>query len=78
VNPDPAQTEGRFSVKGKTGLIVAGLVVLILLVGLPPYRWFFLISVGIGLVVAGVLYLWHKYRPLKEEDVEKKKPLGLE
>jgi hypothetical protein len=57
---------------------VAAVVVAIVLIAFPAYRWFFLISVGIGLVVAGVLFLWHKLRPIRDEDVENKKPLGLE
>ncbi|MGE5725037.1 MAG: hypothetical protein ACM34G_07675 [Acidobacteriota bacterium] len=44
---------------------------------LPAARWFFLISVAVGLVVAGGLHLWHKFRPLKEEDVDKR-PLKLD
>jgi uncharacterized membrane protein YqjE len=53
-------------------------VVLILLIWLPAYRWFFLISLGIGFAVAVLLYLWHKLKPIKEEDVEHKRPLGLD
>lgn len=74
-NPEPVENRGLF--RGAAGLIVAVAVVAILLVMLPAYRWFFLISVAIGVVVAGVLYLWNKYRPIKEEDVEHKRPLGL-
>jgi len=33
--------------------------------------------VGIGLAVAGILFLWHKLRPIREEDIENKRPLGL-
>jgi uncharacterized membrane protein YqjE len=65
------------SFKGKAGLIVAIAVVVVVLIGFPAYRWFFGISVGIGIVVAGILTLWHKYKPLKEEDIENKRPLGL-
>jgi uncharacterized membrane protein YqjE len=68
----------RFGIRGRTGLLVAVLVVVILLVWLPAYRWFFLISVAIGVVVAAILYFWHKYRPVKEADIKNKKPLGLE
>jgi uncharacterized membrane protein YqjE len=71
-------TEPRFRLKGRTGLLVAILVVVILLIWLPAYRWFFVISVAIGVVVAGILFLWHRYKPLRPEDVENKKPLGLE
>ena len=53
-------------------------VVLILLIMLPAYRWFFLISLAIGIIVAAVLYFWNKYKPIKEKDVENKRPLGLE
>jgi hypothetical protein len=74
-NFEPAQSKTTFS--GATGLIVAVAVVAILLIALPAYRWFFLISVGIGLVVAGILFLWHKFRPVQEKDIENKRPLGL-
>jgi uncharacterized membrane protein YqjE len=76
LNPQPAEPRSYF--RSAAGLIVAVAVVLILLIWLPAYRWFFLISVGIGLVVAGILYLWHKFKPLKEEDIEHKRPLGLD
>jgi MFS family permease len=76
--------EGNFrgrpgaSVGSAAGLIVAVGVVGILLIALPAYRWFFLISLGIGLVVAGILFLWYRYRPIREEDIENnKRPLGL-
>jgi MFS family permease len=65
------------SLKGSAGLIVAIVVVAVLLIALPAYRWFFLISVLIGLVIAGGLTLWHRLRPIKGEDVESKRPLGL-
>jgi hypothetical protein len=41
--------------KGSAGLAVAVAVVAILLIALPAYRWFFLISVVIGAVIAGWL-----------------------
>jgi hypothetical protein len=64
--------------KGRTGLVVAIAVVAILLIALPAYRLFFLISVGIGLAVAGILFLWRTLKPIKEKDVENKRPLGLD
>ncbi len=64
--------------KGSLGLIVALAVVIILLVALPAYRLFFLISVLIGLVIAGGLTLWHRLHPLKEEEINNKRPLGLD
>lgn len=74
-NPPPSRS--RISPKGTAGLIIAIAVVGILLISFPAYRWFFAISVGIGLGVAGVLFLWHKLRPIREEDIENKRPLGL-
>jgi len=66
------------SLKGSAGLIVAIAVVAILLITLPAYRLFFLISVLIGVVIAGGLMLWHRLHPIKEEDVRHpKRPLGL-
>jgi hypothetical protein len=65
-------------VRGTAALLTAALIVVITLVWLPAYRLFFAISVGIGLVVAGALYLWHKFRPVREQDVHNKRPLGLD
>jgi hypothetical protein len=65
-------------VKGKAGLFVAIGVVIGLLIGFPAYRWFLAISVGIGVLVAAILFLWHKLRPVRAEDVEDKRPLKLE
>jgi hypothetical protein len=74
-NLQPAQPQASFS--GATGLIVAVAVVAILLIAFPAYRWFFLISLGIGLVVAAILFMWHKLKPVRDEDVENNRPLGL-
>jgi hypothetical protein len=76
VAPVP-QPRFQFGVKGSTGLFVAIAVVAILLIALPAYRLFFLISVLIGIVIAGGLTLWHKLRPIKDKDLENKRPLGL-
>ena len=76
MEPESGSRSG-FSLKGSAGLIIAIVVVAILLIALPAYRWFFLISVLIGLVIAGGLALWHKLRPIKEQDVHPKRPLGL-
>jgi asparagine N-glycosylation enzyme membrane subunit Stt3 len=64
-------------VKGTTGLIIAGVIIVAVLIAFPAYRVFFAISLGIGVVVAGILYLRNKYRPITEKDIEKKRPLGL-
>jgi hypothetical protein len=71
-------TEPKHYFRSSAGLVVAVSVVLILLIWLPAYRWFFLISLGIGIIVALVLYVWNKYRPLEEKDIAKKRPLGLD
>jgi MFS family permease len=68
----------QISIRGSAGLVVAIAVVALLLISFPAYRWFFVISVGIGIVVAAILYFWRKYVPLKEEEVENKHPLGLD
>lgn len=64
-------------VKGTTGLIIAAVIVIAVLIAFPAYRVFFGISVGIGVVVAGLLYLRNKYRPITDKDIESKRPLGL-
>jgi Mn2+/Fe2+ NRAMP family transporter len=65
-------------VKGTTGLIIAGVIVIAVLVAFPAYRIFLAISLAIGIVVALVLHLRNKYRPVRDKDVENKRPLGLE
>ena len=64
-------------VKGTTGLIIAAVIIVAVLVSFPAYRVFFGISLLIGIVVAGILYLRNKYRPITDKDVENKRPLGL-
>jgi hypothetical protein len=76
--PDAQKSEHRSVFKGSIGLIVAIGVVVGVSITFPAYRWFILISVGIGLVAAGILSFWHRFRPLKEDDIEKKRPLGLD
>jgi len=67
----------RIPVRGTAALITAALIVAITLIWLPAYRIFLAISIGIGIVVAGGLFLWHKFRPVREDEVNKKNPLGL-
>ncbi len=68
----------RMNLKGTTGLLIAAVVIVAVLIGFPAYRPFFAISIGIGILVAGLLYLRNKYRPIRDEDVENKRPLGLD
>ncbi|HZR64967.1 MAG TPA: hypothetical protein VFA85_07455 [Terriglobales bacterium] len=66
-------------VKGTTGLIIAAVIMIAVAIAFPAYRVFLAISVGIGLVVALILYLRNKYSPIREEDVDNnKRPLGLD
>ncbi len=67
----------KIPVRGSAALLTAALIVAVTLIWLPAYRLFFAISVGLGLIAAGALYLWHKFRPVREEDIENKRPLGL-
>jgi hypothetical protein len=64
-------------VKGTTGLIIAAAIIIAVLIAFPAYRVFFAISVGIGIIVAAILYLRNKYRPVTDKDIENKRPLGL-
>jgi MFS family permease len=75
----PQPSEARGFLKGSAALLITVGAVTGLLIEFPAYRWFFLISVGIGVVVAVALYLWNKHVPVKAEDVESnKRPLGLD
>jgi hypothetical protein len=65
-------------IRGISAVVIAGAIVAATAVWMPAYRWFLLISIGIGLAVAGGLYLWHKVRPVKDDDLENKHPLGLD
>jgi len=77
MSSDSVTPNTRIPIKGPAALFVAVAIVVVLLISFPAYRWFFVISVGIGVGVSGILFLWHKLRPIREEDVENKKPLGL-
>jgi hypothetical protein len=67
----------KIPVQGTMALVAATVIVAVPLIWLPAYRLFFLISIGIGIVVAAILYLWHRFHPVKEKDIENKRPLGL-
>ena len=76
MDPKPPRHFG-FGFKGSSALVAAVAVVAVLLIALPAYRWFFLISVVIGVVIAVGLTLWHSRHPIEDHDVENKRPLGL-
>ena len=65
-------------VKGTTGLVVAAMIMIAVLIAFPAYRIFLAISLGIGIVVAVILQLRNKYRPIEEKEVDNKRPLGLD
>jgi hypothetical protein len=65
-------------VKGTTGLIIAAVIMIAVLIAFPAYRVFLAISIGIGVIVAGILYLRNKYRPIRDKDLDNKRPLGLD
>jgi dolichol kinase len=73
----PRPSSSRRSLRGTAGLVIAVGVVVVLLIIFPAYRWFLAISAGIGVGVALVLFVWHKLRPIRAEDVENRHPLGL-
>jgi hypothetical protein len=64
-------------IRSTAALVVAAAIVAATAIWLRAYRWFLLISIGVGVAVATGLYLWHKLRPLKDDDIENKHPLGL-
>ena len=68
----------KVPLRGTMALLAAAVIVSVTLIWLPAYRLFFAISVGIGVLVAVILYVWHRVSPVKEKDIENKRPLGLQ
>jgi len=66
-----------FGLQGSSALFVAIAIVVVLLIALPAYRVFFLISVLIGILIWGGLRLWYRLHPIKEPEEQNKRPLGL-
>jgi hypothetical protein len=60
----------KIPVKGVMGAVFTVGIVLMVLVGLPHARLFFLISVPFGVIVGIVLYLWHKRKPVEYTDID--------
>jgi hypothetical protein len=67
----------RIGMRGTTSLFIAVAVVAAVLIFFPAYRVFFGISVLIGIAVAGILYLRNRLFPIKEDQIDSKRPLGL-
>lgn len=66
----------KVPIGGIAALLVAIGVVAALLIFFPAYRWFFIFSVGVGVIVALVLRWWYGRKPVKVDDT--KHPLGLD
>jgi len=64
-------------IRGTAAVMVAAVIVAVAIIWLPAYRLFFLISICAAVIVASGLRLWHKVRPVRDDDVENKRPLGL-
>ena len=64
MQPSNTTETGGF-LRGKAGLIIAVVVVVLLFVGLPAYRLLFVASVVVGLIVAAIFLQWNKYHPVK-------------
>lgn len=62
----PGITFHKMPVSGAGGLIVAIGIIAITLLGLPEAKWFLAGAVVLGLVVAGILWLFRKIRPKTE------------
>ena len=54
---------------GVAGLIFAVGSCLIFLVGIPALRWFLLLAVLVGSAIGGLLWRWHKNRPVEITDI---------
>lgn len=54
---------------GAAGLIFAIGCCLIFLIGIPALRWFLLGAVAFGAAVGGLLWRWHKNRPVEITDI---------
>ena len=76
---DPEPEQPQSFLRGAGASLVAIASIIALLVALLAYRLFFLIGIviGVSVGVALVLHFWNKYRPVKEEEVNNKRPLGL-
>lgn len=68
-NPEAFSEQRSPSCRGSAGGYPASLA---------AYRWFFLISLAMAVMVAGILYFWNQHTPIKEENIENKRPQGLE
>jgi hypothetical protein len=68
---------GSTALKGSAGLVITAVIVIGVLIWLPAARWFLLFAVLVGIVIALAMHLWHQKRPVKVDDSNDKRPLGL-
>jgi hypothetical protein len=54
---------------GVAGLIFAVGSCLVFLIGIPALRWFLFGAVAVGALVGGLLWRWHKTRPIEITDI---------
>jgi hypothetical protein len=59
--------EGSLWSRGKTGIILGGIIVIGLLIWVPVIRWFLAISVVVGLAMAGIIHWWNAHHEVKPE-----------
>ncbi len=62
----PDEDNAKWGLRGTTILLVVIAAVVGLVIAVPVFRVFLLISLPLGAAVAAGLYLWHKKRPLKQ------------
>ena len=62
----PAENSSKWGLRGTTIVLAVVAVIVALVIAVPVFRVFLLISVPLGAAVAAGLYLWHKKRPIKE------------
>ncbi len=60
--------QGSLWGRGVGGILLGAAVLVVLLVFVPAIRLFAGISVAIGVVAAGILYLYNKYVPVREPE----------
>lgn len=49
------------------GLVFGGIILVGLLIWVAAIRWFLVISVAIGLLMAMIIHYWNERRPIKTE-----------
>lgn len=63
--------EGSLWTKGKIGAVAGALLIAVLLIWVPAIRWFLIISVVLGLGIAGILRWYHSRVPVKDPEEDK-------